>query len=290
MTAIIIVANIVNYLLDEAFVIGRWGFPSLGSEGVAYATFFCRVFCLVAILGLSIALWARKPLLKPKLSDFSGINKVISMRLIRLGFPAASQIGLEVMAFNLMTLIVARLGAQQLAAHHIVLSIATFTFMFPMGLAMATSIRVGSHIGVKKFEDASLVGFMGICLGATIMAIFGLSLYFLPEIFVGIFTEDLFVINTSLGIIGLCALFQVVDGVQVVSGGALRGIGDTKTSLYSNLFGFYLIGLPLSIFTCFYLDQGLWGLWLGLAMGLFLVACVNSFIWRKKISELIVKF
>ncbi|SME96688.1 MATE family efflux transporter [Pseudobacteriovorax antillogorgiicola] len=286
-TIIIVVANILNYVLDEAFVLGRWGFPALGSEGVAYATLIGRVFMFLAILGLSFYLWSKqKPAFRPTLATLLGFDKVLAKLFLKLSIPAASQIGLEVAAFNVMTLIGATLGAKPLAAHHIVLNIATTTFMFPMGLSMATSIRVGNHCGLQQYQKASQVGFLGISLGAIVMALFGLILFLFPETLIGLFTEDSEVVSMALTVIGLCALFQVVDGIQVVSGGALRGSGDTKTSLYANLAGFYFIGFPVSILACFTFNQGLWGLWLGLATGLLLVSIFNTLMWYKRVKRL----
>lgn len=283
-TILIIAANILNYLLDEAFVMGRWGFPQLGAEGVAYSTMFCRIFLLAAIMALSAYLWSKKNRYsKPSLKSMRAIDGTLRRQFFFLSVPAATQIGLEVFAFNVITIIVASLNAVTLAAHHIVLNIATATFMFPMGVAIATSIRVGTHWGSDRHEEAAKAGTLGIKLSAAIMLVFGGILYFIPEVLIGYFTSDLDTINKGLEIIILCACFQVVDGIQVTTGGALRGLGDTKTSLYTNTIGFYFFGLPISLISCFYLDWGLQGLWLGLASGLTLVAILNSYFWRRRL-------
>lgn len=276
-TVLIVFANIVNYFLDEAFVLGKWGFPALGAEGVAYSTLYCRVFLMAAILLISFYFWKKSPRYhRPSLHELKSFDKALARQFYKLSVPAASQIGLEVFAFNIVTIIAATLTPTDLSAHHIVLNIATATFMVPMGISIATSIRVGSHWGARRYHKAAQVSYLGTGLGAAVMLGFAGLLYSLPQELIGIFTKEAEVIKLGTGIIGLCALFQVVDGIQICAGGALRGMGNAKTSLYANTFGHYVIGLPISMFTCFYLDWHLQGLWTGLALGLCIVAVINS--------------
>jgi MATE family multidrug resistance protein len=285
-TVIIVLANILNYILNLAFVTGRWGFPAMGAEGVALATIACRIFTLLAALAVTIYEWRKR---EPHIQAWTRlgsllrtIDRSMTRTLFRLGLPAAGHMTLEVSAFSLTTLLVARLGAETLATHHIVLNIASFAFMFPLGLSAATATRVGYHIGRLDRHQAFAAGWLGILSGALIMSVSAVILYLFPEWLLGFFTSDPKVMTLGASIIFLCVLFQIFDGVQVVSAGALRGIGDTRTALLSNLLGHWGIGLPVGLSLCFWYDRGLPGLWIGLALGLFLVSVINTIFWKRR--------
>ncbi|WP_141731987.1 MATE family efflux transporter [Oligoflexus tunisiensis] len=288
-TLIMILSNGINYVFALAFVQGRWGFPAMGAEGAAWATFIVRTVSVTAAVIYTVQVWKRRPYyrpnplrLRPLLKQF---QRVMHQRLFRLGLPASMQMGLEVCAFSLTTLLIARLGAQMLATHQIVLNIASFAFMFPLGLSAATATRVGYHMGRKDGPQALRTSWLGIVIGTLMMASSALILYAIPNQLLRLFTQDPAVIQLGVSIIFLCSLFQIFDGVQVVSAGALRGLGDTKTALYANLLAHWGLGLPTGFALCFWLDKGLWGLWVGLALGLFFTAVFNTYaILRKRLT------
>ena len=290
-TIIVIVANLVNYFADLTFVHGLLGFDPMGAKGVGYATLSCRFFMFACIVIISSILWSRRNKDKKNSEGFLVKNiykfdRLVFLSLLRIGTPIAMQIGLEVSAFGLTTIIVANLGALDLAAHHVSLLIASFTFMFPLGLSSATSVRVGFHRGRSLSHDSRYAGWLGIGLGVLIMASFAIILFVFPRALLGIFTKDQQVIEIGVRIVGLCALFQIFDGIQVITAGALRGIEDTKTPLYSNFIAHYLIGLPLGSSLCFIFGMGLTGLWIGVATGLFTVAVINLWFWHVKSQQL----
>ena len=285
-TLIIIGANVLNLVLDLMFVTGRWGFPALGAQGVALATTGCRFFILFASLLVSWRAFEQRGIKAAAGLSlrrlFTRIDRAMHEKFLRLALPAASQMVLEVTAFSLTTLLMARLGAETLAAHHIVLSMASFTFMFPLGISAATATRVGYHSGRSDVARAFASGWLGMGAGVGVMLISALGFFTIPDLLLRLFTEDKAVIELSLSVLFLCALFQIFDGLQVVSAGALRGLGDTKTALYANLFSHWLVGLPLGITLCFYGKKGLSGLWTGLALGLFCTALINTYFWQKR--------
>ncbi|MFW7381043.1 MAG: MATE family efflux transporter [Oligoflexus sp.] len=286
-TIIVILANVANYFLDMALVRGDYGMPAMGARGVAYATLICRFLMLVAIIGMSYYLWHRSSkYVALRWRELWPFDWFLFRSFLRIGSPAAVQVALEVVAFNLTTLLIARLGPTELATHHIVLSIASFTFMFPLGLSSSTAVRVGFHLGGGSPQQTRQAGWLGIRLAVMIMMFFGMTLYLVPEHLIGFFSSDEKVLLTAMNIIILAAMFQVFDGLQVVSAGALRGLGDTKTALYSNLLSHYLVGLPLGLSLCFTFEYGLVGLWVGLAAGLFLVAMINVLFWYRKSRRL----
>jgi MATE family multidrug resistance protein len=288
-TLIMVLSNIVNYFCAVAFVQGRWGFPVMGAEGAAWATLIVRLVSLVAAAAYTMWLWKKRPYYRPDFAKLTPLLKQLNQdmhrRLFRLGLPASMQMGLEVCAFSLTTLLVARLGAEMLATHQIILNIASFAFMFPLGLSAATATRVGYHMGRRHGPQAMRTSWLGIMIGTLMMASSALILFAIPNQLLRLFTQDTAVIQLGVSIIFLCALFQIFDGIQVVSAGALRGLGDTKTALYTNLLAHWCLGLPVGFALCFWLQKGLWGLWVGLALGLFFTAVFNTYaILRKRLT------
>ncbi|HET9238283.1 MAG TPA: MATE family efflux transporter [Oligoflexus sp.] len=288
-TLIMILSNIINYIFALAFVHGRWGFPPMGAEGAAWATLVVRLVSLVAAVIYTLWLWKKRPYYRPDFARLlpllKNFHRSMHVRIFRLGLPSSLQMGLEVCAFSLTTLMVARLGAEMLATHQIVLNIASFAFMFPLGLSAATATRVGYHMGRKHRPEALTTSWLGIVIGALMMATSALILFAIPNQLLRLFTQDLAVIQLGVSLIFLCSLFQIFDGIQVVSAGALRGLGDTKTALYTNLLAHWCLGLPVGFTLCFWLNKGLWGLWVGLALGLFFTAVFNTYaILRKRLT------
>lgn len=288
-TLIVLLSNILNYILALAFVQGRWGFPAMGAEGVAWATLIVRVVGLLAAGMITASMWTKRPELRPAgigLKNLVGRwDRLMQKQMLQLGFPASMHMSLEVCAFSLTTILIGRLGAQHLATHQIVLNIASFAFMFPLGLSAATATRVGYHIGRQDPHQAIHTSWLGIFLSMLIMSSSALVLFTFPEALLRIFTQDTEVIKLGVSIIFLCALFQIFDGIQVVSAGALRGLGDTKTALYANLVAHWCLGLPIGLTLCFVLHKGLWGLWVGLAFGLFFTAVFNTYaILRRRLA------
>lgn len=289
-TLTIVVANLVNWLGNYALVPGNFGLPALGALGAAISTAICRLVCLV------LAFWITVYFLKVKSKRDDGLSylwklvrrkdREMDRKLLKLGIPASFTILLEVFAFSFTTIMVTRLGAEILATHHIVLNIASFAFMFPLGLSSAIAVRVGYHRGRGRPADALHAGWQGILFAFLIMAASSIILFTFPSELLGIFTKDPKVIALGSAIIFLCVLFQVFDGVQIAAAGALRGLGDTKTALYSNLIAFWCIGIPIGLSLCFYFEKGLHGLWVGLALGLSFTALLNTIKWYQKKSQL----
>lgn len=283
-TMTMILANLVNWFANYALVPGNFGLPALGAYGAALATAVCRFFCLALAIWITVYFMKRR---HP--ASIEHIWKLVrskdpemDKRLIRLGVPASLSVLLEVFAFSFTTIVVTRLGAQILATHHIVLNIASFAFMFPLGLSSAIAVRVGFHRGRGRPIEALRAGWQGIFWAFLIMSLSSIILFFFPNELLGAFTTDPEVIALGSGLIFLCVLFQVFDGVQIAATGALRGLGDTKTALYTNLIAHYCIGLPVGMWLCFKEGKGLTGLWIGLALGLSFTALFNTIKWSQK--------
>ena len=282
-TVIMVGANLLNLVACLAFGLGEWGFPRLGVSGLALATNISRYAMLAAAL---IFTWRR---LRPQGWGLCRFDLTIQKHIFRLGFPAAGHTALEMGAFTVATFTVGVLGAVPLAAHHVCLMMAAFTFMFPLGFSSAAAVRVGMFIGSGHNERARVAGWLCIGVSVAVMSCFAAGYLVFPRWLLGWFTHDPAVIETGVKILVLVAIFQIADGIQVSTTGALRGIGNTRAAMIANLIGHYPIGLVLGLTLCFGLGWGVVGIWTGLAAGLISVAAMLIGSWVRKtrtISEI----
>jgi MATE family multidrug resistance protein len=279
-TVIILAANVLNLLSCLALGLGRWGFPRLGVQGIAFATVISRYAMLTAAL---IFTWRQ---LKPSPWNPPRPDWTIQRQIFRLGLPAAGHSALEIGAFTIATFVVGALGPVPLAAHHISLMMAAFTFMFPLGFSAAAAVRVGTFVGAGEPERARLAGWLCIAVSVTVMTGFAVGYLAFPRALLRCFTQDPAVVEVGAKILLLVALFQVADGTQVSTTGALRGAGNTRSAMIANLIGHYPIGLALGLVLCFAFGFGVVGLWTGLAAGLVSVAIMLVRAWRRLAADL----
>jgi MATE family multidrug resistance protein len=203
-------------------------------------------------------------------------------RIVRLGLPAAGQILLEVGVFAAASALAARIAPAAAAAHQIVLNIAGFIFMIPYGIGSAAAVRVGQAIGRVDAAGARRAGWVALGLATAIMTGSALMFATVPRALVSIFTVDPDVLQVGAAVLLIAAVFQLFDGVQTVATGALRGLGETRIPMLSNLAGHWLIGLPLGYTLCFHRGWGVEGLWVGLALGLTLIGTVLLVVWHRR--------
>jgi MATE family multidrug resistance protein len=274
MTIIILAANVLNLMACFALGLGRWGFPNLGVRGLALATVCSRYSMVFA--GLAYTWWK----LHPSRVRLPRLDWPVQRQFFRLGLPAASHTALEIGAFTIATLFVGGLGAVPLAAHHVSLMMAATTFMFPLGMSSAAAVRVGTFIGAGQPERARTAGWLCISVSVAVMSCFSLGYLAFPRLLLRCFTRDAAVIDLGVKILMLVALFQVADGAQVSTTGALRGLGNTRSAMIANLIGHYPIGLALGLVLCFVFGLGVMGLWTGLAAGLISVAVMLVRAWQ----------
>jgi MATE family multidrug resistance protein len=286
---VLLTANLVNIFCNWIFVFGNLGAPRMGAEGSAWATFLSRLY-MAAALGAII--WTNDPRL-PHVSwkpDFARVRE-----LLRLGMPAAGQIGLETGVFAVVTVLIGKLGATPLAGHQIALQTVSMTYMMPLGISSAAAVRVGHAIGRGDREGMARAGWTALGLGAAVMSCAAVTLLVFPYWIARLFTPEAEVIAAGMVLLRIAAFFQLFDGLQVVATGALRGAGDTRTPMFFHFIGYWVIGLPLGAWLCFGgvassqqpvagMGLGAAGLWIGLSVGLVVIGIVLVEGWRRKES------
>ncbi len=218
----------------------------------------------------------------PGVPEPSGLDRELIAKIFRVGVPIGLQVSAEVGIFSLVTVLMGRLGGRATAAHQIALGLTSFSFMGALGIAQATSVRVGLSIGESRSNESRRAGLIGIGLGVATMAVWALVFALAPRLLARLFTPESAVIEAAVPLIRVGALFQLADGAQVVAAGALRGTGDTRWPLVINVVTHWFVGLPLGILLAFVWHRGAIGLWFGLTAGLTAVAAalVARFFWK----------
>jgi len=262
MVIAMIAGNIVNAGLDLALIYGvpALGIPSLGVVGAAAATTAVTVLTAVLYWLAVHDLDRGVPRPRSTAADLAAIA--------RFGGPVGGQLLAEVGIFGLATVLAAHMGKIPAGAHSIALNLSSLTFAFSLGIASATSVRVGHAVGAGDLALARRRGLLGVTLGLGVMACFAATFLTLPRPLASIFSDDPTVIAATIPLLQIAALFQLSDGTQAIGAGALRGRGDTRATLVANLLGHYAIGLPLILGLGFVAELGAPGLWWGLSVGL----------------------
>ena len=278
-TFALISANLVNWFGNWVLIYGKFGLPAMGVRGSALSTCVARVYMAGVLIW-----WAWKHERErghPLFAHWPGLRPAIFLRLLQLGWPAASQLVFEVGAFSAGTLLAGRLSPDILAAHQIVLNSASFTYMIPLGVSAAAAISVGHAIGAGDRARARRNGLMAIGLGTAFMACAAVAFLTVPRLLVHIYTHDPQTVAVGVRLLAVAAAFQVFDGIQGIATGALRGLGKTRGPMVINLVAYGVIGLPVGYLLCFKTPMSIYGLWTGLTLALIFAAGMVGWQWLR---------
>ncbi len=267
---IMIAANVLNIILNYAFIYGNFGFEAMGLQGAGYATLTSRIFMAIA---LAVYVFYHH-----RLKVYRGIFKIGAYSkktfntLLNIGVPAGMQFIFEVAAFDFSAVMMGWLGTNTLAAHQIAINLATISYMTTSGLGAAAVIRIGNYIGKNDYKNVKASAYSLIGMALVIMLIWGfvflLGRYWFPSLYI----NNAEVIQIAGPLLIIAGFFQLSDGMQVVCAGALRGLQDVKIPSLYIFISYWIIGLPLGYCLAFQSGMGAMGIWLGLLIGLTLVA------------------
>jgi MATE family multidrug resistance protein len=272
---------------DYALIFGHFGLPKLGLMGAGLATSSSFVFSALAmasVMALTPALRRQRLLRRFHRWDVAKLAETF-----RLGLPIGLTMMFEAMMFNVMTLVMGAFGANALAAHQVALNVASITFMVPLGVAMAATVRVGLAAGAEDWPGVRRAGFTAMGMAAAFISLCGLIMATCGRQIAGLYfssgsADDQAVIALAAVFLRVGAAFQVFDALQVVGALCLRGLKDARAPMALAAASYWLAGAPMSLFLAFVLHlQGL-GIWIGLAFGLFVaaVSMVSRFNWLSR--------
>jgi len=268
---IMFAAVALNIVLDYGLIFGRLGMPELGVAGAACATVACHIFCFAALA--LVATYAR-PFRPYRIwrrfhrPDWTRLGEVF-----RLGLSIGLTMIFETALFAGSALIVGSFGTAALAAHQIAMNIPSITFMVPLGLAMAATVRVGHATGRGDAEGVRRAGIAALVVGGGFMILCGLVMAAFPRAIVGLYLDLADPANDAavafaVSFLYVVAGFQLFDGVQVVAAFALRGLKDVRMPMLIAGLSYWGAGFPLALFFAFVVGWEGFGVWIGLLIGL----------------------
>ncbi|MFT5052935.1 MAG: MATE family multidrug resistance protein [Chlamydiales bacterium] len=267
---VVLGTNVLNVIFNAALIFGRFGFPEMGLQGAGIATALSKAIMLIGLLAIVRGKRLHRGAWTPW--TWRAVAPRGLMEVFRFGIPTGIQMALEIWAFAAAALMAGLLGTVPLAAHAIVLNVASVSFMIPMGISFAAVTHVGNLIGQGLFERAQRAAWVACAMGGAVMSISGICFLVFRHHLPALFTDDPEILVLCAAVFPIAAAFQVFDGVQVVGAGVLRGMGRTLPAACFNLVGYWMLSLPMGWWLAFHGGQELRGIWWGLALGLAIVA------------------
>ena len=270
-----IVAVFVNIGLNYFFIFGYKSFEGYGFDGLAYASFGIRVFLAIALL-----IYAKK---------YAGMGKLsfpFMKETLKFSLPIALMFFVEVSAFCLVGILSGGMGVAVSAANTIITNVASITFMVPLSISSAVSVKVGACFGEKNFKGIRDFAFSSLFMTLAFMVVSASFFVLFPTQIMHLVTDDPLVTKIGISILAVVALFQLSDGIQITLSGILRGLSMTTEPFLCILVGYWVLGLPIGIYLAFSQNMQALGLWIGLAISLTLVAIFLGILFRKRLNTI----
>jgi MATE family multidrug resistance protein len=277
---ILLAGVLLNVLLNWVLIYGNAGMPALGLEGAGIATLIARLATLAALLvwylrSRRMREWIpHRWLVRP---DWGAMRD-----LWKIGWPASLHISAEMGAFILATIMIGSLGAAALASHQVAMSCAATVFMIPLGISMALTVRIGEAWGAKEYHRWRPIVVSGWLMGGAISVVSVTVFLLFREEIAGWFLSDPAALKVAAGLLGVAAVFQVVDHSQIISSGVLRGLDDVRVPARLVFVAFWVVAMPFGWVLSFRAGMGVSGMWWALTTGLTITAVLLGVrVWRK---------
>lgn len=273
---IIMVSVLFNLIFDILFVFGWGSIPPMGVIGAAIATLMVRVLCAVILFFYIYKFidWKSK-------IDFEYMKNIF-----KVGLPIGIALMFEFLAFNIITILVGRETGILSAIHNILVSLSSITFMIPMTISTAVSVKVAYFYGALKKLEIKRYSLAGIIIGVGFMTFVSLILILFPTQIIKLYTDNQQVLSIILPIIPVVAVYQVFDGLQAVAAGILKGFKKTKLVSSVVLFAYWAIGMPVAFLCVGKYNMSLQGYWIALAVSIIAMAVFFSFFALNKYKKL----
>ena len=254
-------SNVINIIFNYLFIFGKFGFPEYGVVGAAYATFIARTISPI----LFLLIFIKRQKFKQYFTYFkiSNFNRPYFFRLIKIGIPVGFQMIIEMFAFSIGSIMMGWFGTVPIAAHQIALGLSSLTFMLASGIAQGTTIRVSHQLGAHNYSDMRKAVFASVHLILLFMSFTATMFLLFRTQLAQIYSVDNQVIDLAAKLLIVASVFQIFDGMQIVTLASLRGIADVKRPLLYAIISFSVIGLPVGYLCAFILNLGPQGIWYG---------------------------
>lgn len=275
---IMLVANVINVFADGIVVLGWFGWiEPMGAVGAMMTTSAIRWLCLIAALGYIVTM--RDAMEYGVFVPLAEARATV-WRILTLGAPISAALGLETAAISSLAFMAGHLGAAAAAAHQLTFNFNGLMIMVAVGMSAATSVRVGHAVGSGEHDRVARAGLTGIVLAFLIMALFGALVALFPQAINDAYVSDPAVWAISRQTLMAIGLMVVIDGVMVVTMGALRGMGDVRWPAFMHGFAFWIVGVPVAYLLAFPAGIGAVGLILGISLAMLVSLVLLGFRFR----------
>jgi len=267
---ITLAGNVINIFFNYVLIFGKLGFPAYGVEGSGIGTFIARVIMAVIFI---IIIFRHQALRKfTQYFAWSKFQFSVLKRLIATGLPISGQLLVEVLAFSLSAIMIGWINEVNLAAHQIVLQMASTTFLVALGVGSACTIRISHQFGSKHYKATRMASMASLHLVTAFMGIMGILLIGLRFQIPSWFSSDPEVIHVAAQLCIIAGIFQLFDGWQTVGLATLRGLSDVTVAMFIAFTSYMVIALPVGYLLGFVFNFGSVGVWIGLSIGLIIAA------------------
>jgi MATE family multidrug resistance protein len=271
----------LNALLSWSLIFGHFGLPALGLPGGGFGSTLTWLILCGALVFVAVS--ERRFRRFRLFGNWWRFDRQRTLTLVRLGWPIGATMALEMGVFALAAYFMGWIGAPAVAAHAVALQLAALTFMVPLGLGQAATVRVGLALGRRDEAAIARAGWASWFMGVAFMGTMALVMWSIPRTLVTLFLTDVpqnaVAIALAVSFLRVAAAFQLVDGAQVIGAGMLRGLHDTRWPLLFALVGYWVVGLGIGSWLAFAEDWRGLGIWIGLAAGLASVAALTLARW-----------
>ena len=276
---------IFNFCLNYSLIFGKFGLPAMGVVGAGIGSTITQTMMFA---GMAIVVSTHKRFRRYRLFGRFWRGDLARYATVwKLGAPIAMTLGLEITIFNAAVFLMGIVGTAALAAHAVAIQVASFTFMVPLGLSQAVTVRVGLALGRRDAAGITRAGWTAWMMGVGFMTLTACVMWIMPRPIIGLFLDthsaaDAEVIDLAVSFLAIAAIFQIVDGAQAVGAGMLRGLHDTKIPMLFAGFGYWIVGFGVALWLGFHRHMGGVGIWIGLASGLAVVAVLMLARWLRR--------
>ncbi|MEH1874524.1 MATE family efflux transporter [Nostoc sp.] len=288
----VVLGTLLNVTANYVLMFGKLGFPALGLAGIGWGSTVSLWSMFVALIYIcNQPRFTVYRIFRPSSKKaFPLEERRIIGEIFQVGLPIGGLIAVEAGLFTVVTFIIGQLGTNALAAHQIALQTISISFQLALGISLATTVRVGQLVGQNDLLATRLAGYVGIAIAGVSMGVVGITLWLVPKSIISLYIDinnpnNADVVALAVKLLGVAAIFQIVDGVQVTAGGALRGLKDTRIPMLIGIFAYWCVGLFTGYTFGISSGYGAIGLWWGLAIGLAIAAIIMTWRFSKKTTN-----
>ena len=269
-----VLTNVLNVVFGYVLIYGYFGFPRLEVLGAGIGTIGARAVTSVLYV---LALYSKGCVLPLSFKQSHRLDMKVISRIMHVGIPAALEQFVRRGGQTVFAKTVASLGTVAYAAHQLTVNAESFAFNPPTAFQVSATTLVGQYLGADRPDMAERSGYVSLRLSMITMGLIGTACYIFARQIMGIYTDDVSVIEMAVPNMRLFAVALPGMATSFVMVGSLRGAGDTRWPLYVSIASIWVARVGLAYILAIRLGLGLRGAWIAM-VGDHCVRAVLSFL------------